>query len=78
MRRFLRQCQQNAFGKQLPKDAESRRHERPADRELFLTLGASRQQQIRYVQTRDQQHERHRREQCPYGRSQAMPNSINS
>ena len=57
------QAEQQALGQQLPDEPLPARAERGADRDFLLTAGRARQQQVRDVRARDQQHERHRSEQ---------------
>ena len=60
--------QQQALGEQLPRDAQARRAERQAQAELLAARGGARQQQVREVRARDQQHQPdddHDRQQRP-------------
>ena len=56
------QAEQQAFGQQLADQPAPARAKRGADGDLFLPAGRAREQQIRDIGARDQQHERHRSE----------------
>ena len=52
--------QQQALAQQLPRDPQARRAERDAHAELVPARGRAREEQVRDVRARDQQHERRR------------------
>ena len=70
--RAARQRQQDVLGKQLARDARSRRPQRQPDGKLLLPRRASRQQQVGDIHAGNQQHERHGRQQRQHGGAKAL------
>ncbi len=68
--------QHEALDEQLPHDLPARRAERRAQRELALTGGAARQQQVRDVGAGDEQHESDGAEQQPQRRLRRVAEEV--
>ncbi len=71
--RAARQRQQNALREQLPHDPPARRAERRAYRHLLVTRRRAREQKVRDVGARDEQHEADRAEEDEQRRARLRP-----